>query len=287
VTFKSWALNQPIDFATTATAELGGTSDTAGYGPPYNATRGATQTFGPLDLQSLSGVRLPIDTATAFVIAPLQTLHPVPHAVSVWSAASNAARTRWTSNYTKELAADKGTILPATNAANTGPVPALVSSLTAMARSGGLDGAFAGRNGFYNQNYTAPILFLGDGTYFQNLAAGQHLTGDQWGMMNETSGYPGQSWLWLFSLFYQVEPFSSAPNADLLIVLIMGVLTLLLALVPFIPGLRSLPKWLPLHRLIWRDYYEKRTRPAATPPRTLGSNPDSARGEPSVAADAK
>ena len=27
------------------------------------------------------------------------------------------------------------------------------------------------------------------------------------------------------------------------------------AFVPFIPGLRSIPRWIPLHRLIWLDYY--------------------------------
>ncbi|MGO4301596.1 hypothetical protein [Leifsonia sp. RAF41] len=265
VTFSSWAKSQPLDFATTATAELGGTSDTATYGPPYNKTPDATQTLGPLDLQSLSGVRIPIDTANDFVIAPLRTLPVVPRAVTTWSAAGSPTQARWTDAYGKALAADKGTALPPARAAY-GPVPALVTSLTSMARSGGLDGALAG-HGFYNQDYTRAILFLGDGTYFQDLAARQHLTGDQWGMMNETGNYPGQSWLWLFSLFYQVEPFSSAPNADLLVVLIMGVLTLLLALIPFIPGLRTIPRWIPLHRLIWREYYRsQRPRPAAAVP---------------------
>lgn len=257
VTFSSWVKSQPVDFAATATAELGGTSDTATYGPPYNNTPDATQTLGPLDLQSMSGVRLPIDTANDFVIAPLKTLPVVPRAVTTWSAASPQARSRWSDAYAKALAADKGTALPPARAAY-GPVPALVGSLAAMARNGGLDGALAG-HGFYNHDYTPAILFLGDGAYFQDLAAAQHLTGDQWGMMNETGSYPGQSWLWLFSLFYQMEPFASAPNADLLVVLIMGVLTLLLALIPFIPGLRTLPRWIPLHRLIWRDYYRAQT----------------------------
>ena len=26
-------------------------------------------------------------------------------------------------------------------------------------------------------------------------------------------------------------------------------------LVPFIPGVRSIPRLIPIHRLIWRDYY--------------------------------
>jgi hypothetical protein len=37
----------------------------------------------------------------------------------------------------------------------------------------------------------------------------------------------------------------------------MLVLTLALILVPFIPGVRSIPRWIPLHRLIWRDYYRQ------------------------------
>jgi hypothetical protein len=205
----------------------------------------------------MSGVRIPIDTANAFVIGPLKTLSSVPSALAVWSAASAAQKTAWTAEYAKALAADKGTTLPTASGAKYGPVPAIISALGSKAKSGALDGAVAGEGGIYNLNFTPAILFLGDGTYFQNLAASQHLTGDQWGMMNETGNYPGQSWLWLFSFFYQVEPFASAPNADLLVVLIMGILTLLLALLPFIPGLRTLPRWIPIHRLVWRDYYSK------------------------------
>jgi len=46
---------------------------------------------------------------------------------------------------------------------------------------------------------------MGDGNYLPGLAADQHLTGDQWGMMNETGLYPGQTWLWLFSFWYQIR----------------------------------------------------------------------------------
>jgi hypothetical protein len=28
-----------------------------------------------------------------------------------------------------------------------------------------------------------------------------------------------------------------------------------LLLVPFIPGLRDIPRWIPIYRLIWRGYY--------------------------------
>jgi hypothetical protein len=26
---------------------------------------------------------------------------------------------------------------------------------------------------------------------------------------------------------------------------------------PFIPGLRSIPRWIPIHRLVWRNYYHR------------------------------
>ena len=35
----------------------------------------------------------------------------------------------------------------------------------------------------------------------------------------------------------------------------MAVLSLGLICVPFIPGVRSIPRWIPIHRLIWRSYY--------------------------------
>jgi hypothetical protein len=35
----------------------------------------------------------------------------------------------------------------------------------------------------------------------------------------------------------------------------MVVLTLLLVFLPFVPGLRSVPRWVPMHRLIWRAWY--------------------------------
>lgn len=258
VSLKGWASAAPADFVATASKELGGTSDTAGYGPPYNSTPDASQKIGPVDLQSLSGVRLPVDTANDFVIAPLQTLPSPPPAVADWTAATDQQRSDWTAAYSDALTAapDNDPALVADG--DYGPVPALTASLLDMARQGNLDGVLQGGGNFYNMDYTKSLLFLGDGGYFPDLAAGQHLTGDQFGVMNETGDTPGQSWLWLFSLLYQVEPFKSSPNADALVVTTMVVLTALLTLLPFIPGLRSLPRRIPLHRLIWRDYYRKR-----------------------------
>ncbi|MCZ9881751.1 hypothetical protein [Arthrobacter sp. B2a2-09] len=258
VTLKSWAVAQPADFVATATAELGGTSGTAGYGPPYNSTADATQKLGPIDLQTLSGVRLPIDTANDFVIGPLQTLPTPPAAIDEWTKASDAQHASWTAAYGDALSKAPDNDSAKVPPGDYGPVPILTGALLAMAQQGTLDPVLSARGSFYNTDYKASILFLGDGSYFPGLADAQHLTGDQWGMMNETGNYPGQSWLWLFSALYQVEPFKSSTNADVLVVFSMVILTLLLTLVPFIPGLRSLPRRIPVHRLIWRDYYKHR-----------------------------
>ena len=258
VSLKSWANAQPADFVATATAELGGTSETAGYGPPYNSTPDATQTLGPIDLQSWAGVAIPIDTAKDFVIGPLSTLPQPPAEVASWTAADATQRTAWTNAYSTALEKAKNNDPAQVKSGDYGPVPAITDDLLVMAKQGSLDSVLSAQGDFYNLDYTRAILFLGDGAYLNDLAGGLHLGGDQWGMMNETGNYPGQSWLWLFSFFYQIEPFKSAPNADILVVVLVALLTLLLVLVPFIPGLRTLPRWIPIHRLVWRDYYRRR-----------------------------
>jgi hypothetical protein len=90
-------------------------------------------------------------------------------------------------------------------------------------------------------------------------------------MMNETGNYPGQAWLWLYTMWYQVSPFTTSHNADALIWSIMMVLTLALVLVPFIPGVRSIPRVVPVYRLIWRDHYRRLAEEQRTSPAGLGS----------------
>jgi hypothetical protein len=128
----------------------------------------------------------------------------------------------------------------------------MMFSLLNLAQAGGLDGLLLSQGGFYQTDYTRPLLFMGDGGYLPGLASDQKLAGNQWGMMNETGMYPGQTWLWLYTFWYQVWPFAGSSNADLGVVLMMTVLSLLLMLVPVIPGLRDIPRWVPVYKLIWR-----------------------------------
>ena len=133
----------------------------------------------------------------------------------------------------------------------------MMSAELALAQTGGLDGALLGNGSFYQTNYTKPLLFLSAGTYFEDLATAEHLLGTQWGMMNETGSFPGQVWLWLYTFWYQIEPFKSSSNADALVFAVMGVLSLAFICIPFIPGLKTLPRHLGVYRLIWRDHYRR------------------------------
>jgi hypothetical protein len=260
VTVADWAITNPKDFLATAVSELDGTSGVASYGPPYTHVAGAGQNIvDGLSLQRAIGVRIPIDPAQAFVLGPLSIpAHGDPRlarALAVYRNASPAQQQAWTQGFAKAL--DRGTVLGSLrlNPARYGPVPVLMADLLAMARGGGLDGALVSSDRFYQSDFTKALLFLADGGYLESLASQQHLLGGQWGMMNETGNYPGQAWLWLYTFWYQIPPFSTSANADAQIWAIMAVLSLGLVLIPFIPGVRSLPRWIPLYRLIWRDYY--------------------------------
>jgi hypothetical protein len=133
----------------------------------------------------------------------------------------------------------------------------MARSFLGLARSGGLEGELTSAGNFYGGDQTRSLLLLSDGAYLEDQARARHLGGDQWGMMNETGNYPGQPWMWLYTFWYQVEPFSSSGNADALVWGLMMLLSAGLVLLPFIPGLRSIPRWIPVHRLIWRDYYRR------------------------------
>jgi len=260
VTIQSWAREQPVDLVSTATAELAGTTVSSGYGAPYNDGSDAVQSLGFFSPQSWAGARLPVDSAQDFVLKPLQASSAgnadLTAALSQYNGASDSQRAAWLDAYTKALQdakAEDGQVTVA--AGDYGPLPVMMSSLLQISRAGALDGYLLSSGGFYQTDYTRPLLFMGDGAYLSTLAGDQHLLGSQWGMMNETGSYPGQTWLWLYTLWYQVPPFNGNPNADLMVVIAMAVLSAALVLVPFIPGVRSIPRWLPVHRLIWRDYY--------------------------------
>jgi hypothetical protein len=263
LTFKGWATTNADNFYATAVQELSGSSGTATYGGPFNKNSDGLN-VGPFWLQKWAGVTHPIDTVNDFVITPLSTqlmLSEVSSAVSTWNAASPTQQSAWATSYDEAIAKAEGK-LSEVAAGDYGPVPTLAAGLTSMAKSGGLDAALLSQGGFFQTDNTKQILFFGDGSYLDDAGTAANLQGGTWGMMNETGRYPGQAWLWLYSFWYQIPPFNneeSAPigaNADAYIMYVMGALSLGLILIPVIPGIRSLPMRIPIHRGIWSQYYK-------------------------------
>ncbi len=274
VTVKQWARTMPVNFLQTAAGELDGTTETAIYGPPYNnypndvsKDSGAydglddyTQHLWFIHLQAWLGVAHPINTAQDFVINPLRTMPQQPAlqaAIDRYQAAPARQQQAWTVAYTSalnkaQLTASGAVSLPS---GSYGPVSEMLGELLTFARAGGLDGAILNSSQLYQTDYTKALMFLADGNALAARAQAEHLLGNQWGMMNETGSYPGQVWLWLYTFWYQIRPFSTSTNADIDVMAIMTVLSLGLVLIPFIPGIRDIPRRIPLYRVIWRNHY--------------------------------
>jgi hypothetical protein len=258
-TIQSWSRTDPVDFVTTATTELDGSSGTGGYGPPYNhASDGQHLWF--IRPQKWFGVSHPVNTAQDFVINPLRSIPGSPGlqaAVTAYQSASSQQQAAWTSAYEKALSKASATSSGSISVprGSYGPLPIMMGALLADAQSGGVDGALLTSKQFYNTDYTKPLLFLADGSVLSDRAQAEHLLGEQWGMMNETGSFPGQVWLWLYTFWYQIKPFSTSDNADILVMTVMGVLSLAFVLIPFIPGVRDIPRWVPVYKLIWRNHY--------------------------------
>ncbi|HXW46440.1 MAG TPA: cytochrome b N-terminal domain-containing protein [Streptosporangiaceae bacterium] len=272
VTVQTWSRAYPADFLATAASELNATSETASYGPPYNNGSAFVQRllFSP---QTWPGVTQPINAAQTFVLQPLSTLAPtdpsLASALATYTSAPATQQLAWATAYYKavesKMPANPSSIAPVVPAAKDGPVPVMLTAELSMARSGALDTDLLAGRTFYGTDFTKPLLFIEDGAYFTDKATAMNLSGSQWGVMNETGGYPGQPWLWLYTLWYQIPSFSNSANVDMIAIYLTGLATILLLLVPFIPGLRDIPRLIPVHRLIWRPGDQPAAEPDAAP----------------------
>ncbi len=257
ITMKAWATAAPNDVVTTAVAELAGTSESAGYGPPYNSNSSG-QFFGPIPSQRWGGVTVPINSANDLVITPLESVMG-DSALTVGARGSGRPRPPTNKRRgpppTPTRSMPRAEILRAQGAATTARFPSSAPPSLTLAKSGGLEQLLSGT--FYGGNDTKALLLLSDGTYLEDQAVARSLGGDQFGMINSSGNYPGQPWLAPVSFWYQVEPFKSSDNADALIFIMMGLVVVVVIFVPFIPGLRAIPEKIPVYKLVWRTYYRR------------------------------
>lgn len=264
LTAKQVTQQAPKMLVQTALDDLSGQDPISSYGPPYNNTPDASQKLGFFSPQAWAGVKLPINSAQAEALSPLKKIalfRPVLSAsLNTWNTASSKQQTAWTTAASKGL--DKASVTATSikwpgNQAAYGPLPQLINNYLVLGNSGLLEPAIdSSGSPMPETNRTLSLLLLQDQPAAQ-YADKLNMTGDQWGIIKETGNYPGAVWLWFYTLLYQIPPFNSSDSADLLVVLTVIIVTLILVLTPFIPGLRSLPRRLGLYRLIWRRYYRQ------------------------------
>ena len=179
-----------------------------------------------IPLQKWPGVTYPIDAANDFVINPLK-------AVEGGDPALRLALTVWAKASADRQTTWAGNYVTALNNAENDPAKVA-------------------------QGDYGPVPVLS--TAYERLAA----TGGLEQLISQN--YLGQPWLWLYTFWYQVPPFSTSDNADALVWGLMMLLSLALLLIPFIPGLRDIPKLIPIHRLVWRDWYRQQREAVRTAP---------------------
>jgi hypothetical protein len=266
LTIKGYATQHPVAFEQMALRALDGQGQIASYGPPYNNGTASVQS----PMQEAVGVLHPVNAATDFILKPLEMAAQINPAITptlhAFLGASPAQRSRWERAYTTAL--EQGVYtngMVVAKAGRYGPLPALLNEVLDLGKSGLMSGALT-RNGavdtrFNNQNY---LLFL-QGAPLQNDPATQTLQGSNWGIIHPAvNGYPGAWWMTVPTWIYQwgFVANSSAPDATALSI---GFLFwLALALTPWIPGWNRLPRYLGVHRLVWKQFYQDHAAPAPT-----------------------
>lgn len=272
VTNQQIALGSPLIIEQTAIGDLSGTGSIASYGPPYNhGWHGQAQSiqsimgFSP---QTWWGTPYHWNTAQNDIMAPLQMLatassnNKLSQALQQYQNASYAQQQKWDTNYSNALnkaTVSKGAVV--TPFGNYGPVALMMNSELQLAKSGLLSGALDRQTngGVYRYDVSGDLLFL-QGTTLHNIANSINMQGNQWGINHDETALPGPWWLTPYTFLYQIPPYSTSASGDEMAAYTIGILFTLLVLVPWVPGLNKLPKVLPVHRLIWRDWYRDLTK---------------------------
>jgi len=253
----------PLDFLKTATDFLSGESGLETYGPPYTKDTDNLMKVWGFAPATILGVNKPLKAQKDLVITPLERVavlnKDVASALAVWKAAPEDTQKAWTKAYSDALdkaEEDSGGVKVA--AGDYGPVPVMMYGMLALAQAGLLEGALTSSERLpYTLDNTKAMIFFQEGPA-SDRAASLDMEGDQWGITHEVGNLPGPWWLWPYAIWYQLPKLKDDPNADAIVGSIMILLFLLLLFAPFIPVLKHLPKWIPIYRIIWRDWYAQK-----------------------------
>ena len=257
---------EPIAYVRTCAAILAGKSSTQDYGPPYTADKKEAQSLFGISPANWFGVKMPLDPESDFVLKPLARVailnKGIAAALQVYKSAAPTAQRRWLNAYI--VALDSATAVngkvevPA--GGDYGPVPQLMDGMLALGRAGLLEGALESNARLpFTLDFTRSLLFFEQDVY-HDVAKKLDMLSEQWGITHETGPYPGAWWLWPYAFLYQIPPMSTSANGDIMAGAIMGVIFILMLFLPFVPVLNSIPRWVGVHKLIWRDWYSQERR---------------------------
>ena len=254
LTIEQVAKRAPIAFLQRTVSYFSGTSRLQTYGPPYTDNFNHAQHIGPICPNCWVGVIYPLNAKVDFVMQPLEqiaTMVPaVARSLSRYNLADKNIQDQWVKNYTDALARAQvvggKVILPK---GNYGPVPTLMDGMLTFARTGLLEAALTfnvnPRMAPYETNYTCTVA----GHFDEK--------GGEWGMSHIAGPYPGAWWLAPYTFLYQIPAIGNSNSGDLIAFVIFAIMMLTAIFLPIIPGLNRLPYFIPVYRVIWRDWYAK------------------------------
>ena len=239
------AFTQELD----GTASSSGNAQEFGIGDPGEAfvlgpLRAVVPLLGPVSVQGLP---------------PLQ-VSDLRQAISSYDAASADQRTKWAAEYHKALgtvmptgAAAMGTASPDAAKVGTlkgdfGPVPTLVEADLYLAQAGYLEANLQSTDPGHSFHLTN--IWLYDHPNMLNTAVDQGLTDDQWGMVKERGFSVGPWYLAIPSVFHVYFPQGATGRGFVLWNIAFA--SIMLFVIPLVPGVRSIPRYLKLYRFIYR-----------------------------------
>jgi hypothetical protein len=217
---------------------------------------------------TILGTTMPLSAQKDMVLTPLERVavlnKDVAAALKVWNASPEDKQKAWTKAYSDALdKAEESNGEVKVAAGDYGPVPVMMYGMLALGQAGLLEGALTASETLpYTLDNTKAMLFFVEGPD-TDYANSVDMAGVQWGITHEVGNLPGPWWLWPYAIWYQFPVIAKDSNADAIVGSIMIVIFLLLFFAPLIPVLNQLPKWIPLYRIFWRDWYKAREGTAA------------------------
>lgn len=206
------------------------------------------------------------DPGQVFVLGPLRQASAllgadVTQAISTYDGASATQQQTWATNYHKALGTitpsgggDMGSATPSpdfskidTLQGDFGSLPVLVKADVQLAQNGYLEQYLQSLDP--GHAYHLVNIWLYDHPQMLNTAVDQGLTDDQWGMVKERGFSVGPWYLVIPAVFHVYFPGGVTGPGFVFWNLLFA--AILLFIVPLVPGIRDLPRYLKLYRFIY------------------------------------